>query len=70
MNRTQQAAVSTRSVKMAALLACLYFAFSPTVALATDVRLVNYAAYTYMNNTANLRTDGVENFDAASQSGP
>jgi hypothetical protein len=54
----------------AVMLAGLLLAFSPTVALATDVRLVNYAAYTYMSNTANLRTDGVQNFDATSQSDP
>jgi hypothetical protein len=48
---------------MAAAIAGLMFAFSPAAALATDVRLVNYAAYTYTSNSADLQTDGVHNFD-------
>ena len=42
------------------------FALSPrsATAQATDVRLVNYVAYTYSGNSADLTTDGVENVDS------
>jgi hypothetical protein len=53
-----------------AALAGLLLTFSPIPALATDVRLVNYVSYSYMSNTANLQTDGVQNFDATFQSDP
>jgi len=55
---------------MTAMLAGLLLAFSSTTVLATDVRLVNYVAYTYLNATADLSTDGVQNFDLENQSDP
>ena len=39
-------------------------ALTPSTASATDVRLVNYVAYTYAGALADLQTDGVQNFDA------
>ena len=52
----------------AALAAGVVLALSPAAAGATDVRLVNYVAYTYMGSSATLHTDGVQNFAADSQS--
>jgi hypothetical protein len=53
---------------MAATLAGLLLAFSPATALATDVRLVNFVSYSYMSSSADLATDGVQNFDMDNQS--
>jgi hypothetical protein len=44
-------------------------ALAAASATATDVRLVNFAAYSYMGSTAHLQTDGVSNVDT-SASGP
>jgi Repeat of unknown function (DUF5648) len=53
-----------------ALAVATLLALSPAAAWATDVRLVNYAAYAYLGGTADLKTDGVQNFDADSTSKP
>ena len=50
---------------MAAALAGLLVTFSPATALATDVRLVNYVSYSYKGTSADLETDGVQNFDTS-----
>jgi len=68
MDWTPRTAVWTRTAMMAAMLAALLLGFSPTAALATDVRLVNYVSYSYTSNSADLQTDGVENFDPDNQS--
>ena len=47
---------------MAILLGAL-LAVTSAAAVATDVRLVNFAGYSYIGNLANLQTDGVQNFD-------
>ena len=52
-----------RTKVMAAALAGLLFALSSATALATNVRLVNYASYTTSGNSADLATDGVQNLD-------
>ena len=62
MNCPSRMSVMTRNTLMGALAAIL-LALSPSTALATDIRLVNYVSYTYSNNTATLSTDGVQNFD-------
>lgn len=69
MNRPSRTFAMTRNTLMGALVAVL-LALSPSVALATDVRLVNYVSYTYSNITATLSTDGVQNFDLNDQSYP
>ena len=53
---------------LAATFAVILLALSPAAALATNVRLVNYVAYTYSGNSATLSTDGVQNLDMISQS--
>jgi hypothetical protein len=45
-------------------------ALIPAVAAATQVKLVNYVAYTYAGSTADLTTDGVQNLDPEDASGP
>jgi hypothetical protein len=47
------------------MLAGLLLAFSPATALATDVRLVNYVSYSYIETFADLETDGIQNFDTS-----
>jgi len=54
----------------AATFAAVLLALLPAAALATNVRLVNYVAYTYSGTTADISTDGVENLDNVSQSEP
>jgi hypothetical protein len=58
-----------KAAVVAAMLAIILFAWSPTAAQATGVRLVNYAQYTYKGSVADLSTDGVENSNS-SPSGP
>jgi hypothetical protein len=53
---------------MAAMFAMVLLVWSPVPALATDVRLVNYVAYTYSGNSADLMTDGVDNLDTVNRS--
>ena len=48
---------------LTATLAVVLLALSPAAALATNVRLVNYVAYTYSGGSATLSTDGVQNLD-------
>lgn len=67
MNCTVHTSVMTRTSMMAAL-ALVLLALSPAAALATNVRLVNYAAYTYLGNSADLMTDGVQNLDLVNSS--
>jgi hypothetical protein len=67
MNRTVRTTVLTPRTLMASLAGVL-LAFLPMAALATDVRLVNYVSYTYQGNSADLATDGVQNFDLNNQS--
>jgi hypothetical protein len=55
--------ITPRIKVMAAALAGLLFALSSATAMATNVRLVNYVAYTTSGNTADLATDGVQNMD-------
>lgn len=69
MNRTVQVSGMTRATMMAAFAAVL-LAFSPSAALATNVRLVNYVAYSYMGTSANLASDGVQNMDFGSPTDP
>jgi Repeat of unknown function (DUF5648) len=66
MNRISKTSRLTRTAMSAATFAGLFLALSSAPALATDVRLVNYAAYTYEVNSADLMTDGVENLDGNS----
>ena len=63
MNRSTRTGFMTRTAMKAAALALVLLALSPAAALATNVRLVNYAAYTYLGNAADLMTDGVQNLD-------
>jgi hypothetical protein len=63
MIRTKRTDVTTSTTIMAATLAIVLFALAPTPALATDVALVNYAAYTFLGDSADLMTDGVQNLD-------
>ena len=63
MNCTTRTKVTNRTAMLAATFAMVLLALSPVAALATNVRLVNYVAYTYSGNSADLMTDGVENLD-------
>jgi hypothetical protein len=69
MDRTQRMNVKTRIMLGAAAFAIVLIALAPRAALATGVFLVNYAAYTYQGNSADLMTDGVANPDS-DRSGP
>jgi hypothetical protein len=69
MIRNGRSDVRARSTRLVAALLGALFALSNAAAWATDVRLVNFASYSYMNNSADLQTDGVRNFDS-SPSGP
>ena len=51
-----------------AAFASLLLAFASGTALATDVRLINYASYTYTGNTVVLTTQGIENLDETTRS--
>jgi hypothetical protein len=53
---------------IATALAGLLVASAPQAALATNVRLVNYVAYTYEADLATLHTDGIENMDDVNKS--
>jgi hypothetical protein len=53
---------------LAATFAVVLLALSPAAALATNVRLVNYVAYTYSGTSADISTDGVENLDTINPS--
>ena len=55
---------------LAAVVLGALLALSAAAASATDVRLVNFAAYSYVGSTADLETDGVRNFDDMSPTGP
>lgn len=51
-------------------LGVVLLALVPVFASATQVKLVNYVSYTYVDSTANLATDGVQNLDAENATGP
>jgi len=55
---------------LAATFAVILLALSPAAALATNVRLVNYVAYTYAGASADISTDGVQSLDLVNSSGP
>jgi hypothetical protein len=69
MDRTQRMNLKARIILGAAAFAIVLIALAPRAALATNVILVNYAAYTYQGRSAVLMTDGVENLDG-DRSGP
>jgi hypothetical protein len=64
MIRTIRNQVAHRTALLAATFAAVMFALLPASAMATNVRLVNYVAYTYSGATADISTDGVQNLDA------
>jgi hypothetical protein len=68
MTCTTRTRITKRAGVLAAAFAMVLLALSPGPALATDVRLVNYVAYTYSGNSADLMTDGVENLDLVNES--
>ncbi len=51
-------------------LGIVLLAMVPFAAGATDVRLVNYVAYSYSSDVANLHTDGVANLSVGATSSP
>ncbi len=53
-----------------AILAGVLLGLASATATATNVRLVNYVAYTSSGNTAVLSTDGVQNLDVDNATGP
>ena len=68
MNRISRTRTANMTMILAAL-AAIVAAGTPTAAQATSMRLVNYVAYTYLDYSADLSTEGVENLDET-QSGP
>lgn len=69
MNITQRTRAMA-TVAAFALLTVTLLALSYGTAMATNVRLVNFASYTYSGNTADLATDGVQNLDADNATSP
>ncbi len=65
MIRNGRSDVRARSTRLVAVLLGALLALSTATAMATDVRLVNFVSYTYKGLSADLETDGVQNFDTA-----
>jgi hypothetical protein len=69
MQRHDSTYVNAAPKWLSNVLGAVLFALVPVLASATEVKLVNYVAYTYAGGTADLKTDGVQNLDSE-DSGP
>jgi Repeat of unknown function (DUF5648) len=68
MNRIARTTGITKTMMIGAAFAGLVLASVAGTALATDVRLVSYVAYSYTGNMVDLSTDGIVNMDPANDS--